>query len=282
MHRVAAAAALLAVALGCGGLGRSVEPRAHLDRVCAALPPVHLPDDLGRVPITGGAAVPPGLVIEVRRDGVLAGGFAAPGDELVEAVRRYLPGGRDPVAVVLVDPELPASAGIDVLVAVREAGIARVAIVGDSGEPWDLPAPPVPELADEVQAELAGADPATRALRLADRMADALIACPGATKVFAAISLAAPAHRCALLAQGLDETLPVCFATHSDRVVTLAQLVLAPAAATRPAVLEVTLDPAGPRIELGAEARWADLVRRLDQERPQTAWLERQLPGRGM
>jgi hypothetical protein len=268
-----AAPAVVAV-LGCGGLAASVAPGDHLRAVCDAQPAVAIPDDLALVPITSGAPVPRGVPIEVRAKGLLVDGRNVAAADLRAEVARSAQLRGERVAVVVVDPELSASSGIEVLVAARDAGLADIAVVGASGEPWDLPPWPDPALAEEVLAELAGQDPATRAVLLAERMQGAVAACPGAADTFAAVAHAAPEQRCPILAVGLDESLPTCLLTDADRVTTLAQVAVTPTRATPPAVLRFTLDPAGAPISMGAEAQWRDVMSELDRRRPATAWLD--------
>lgn len=248
------AVVLVPALLACGGLGASVKPGEHLKQVCEAGGSVsleHVPVKIDRpyVPLE------PGFQVVVGPYDIRAGfQFAQEAAELKPALER-----EDRILLELA-PDTASSKVLDVLRASHAAGVKTVDLIVASNEQVQLPPYPDPDYGLTFQARLHGLDASQRAVLGAQEIEGLIRLCPWAQEVFAAVASASPDSRCELVAYGLQEALPICLATDSDKVVTAVQVVSQPSSEWRPTALTLKLTDDGEPLEVPAGATWKDLA----------------------
>ena len=260
------------LALACG-LGASVPIRAHLEQVCAVSGAFPIPPGLDLVPLDLPASeARPGAILELRLDELRVDGGTVRSDldQRLSSAKARSTGG--PTAL-LVEAEVPAALVLEVLDALQAAGMSEVSLVGWSNQVVELPPFPDPELGAELTGALAALSPEERVMHVVEAMTTEVRLCPGAQEVFGAVATGTPDARCAMIAVGLDEALPMCPLTDADRVMTLVQATVQPPDPRRPVGVPVALDPAAPPLAVPATMPWRELLPRWARTEPRPGWL---------
>lgn len=286
MHRAIAPITGL-LALGCGGLGLSGdEVHALLDPACAA--PAVSPPDLALVELDQPpATLHWGPQVALLADGTVRAS-GAPVDDLAAALAAFAADaasvgerlGRPPERELqlAVEATVPVERVIDVLGQSASAGLDDVVLVGFSTTPLTVPAPPDPELAARVRAELDALPPSDRVMRLSALVSDAIAWCPGAISTFSGVANADPDSKCRIMAMGLAESLPSCPLTDPDTVLTLFVVAVTPQpqryAATARIAAAPASDPTGPDVlRVAPGAAWRDVLPRIASSPTPVRWL---------
>ncbi|MEZ4320579.1 MAG: hypothetical protein R3F61_24065 [Myxococcota bacterium] len=255
--RFGAVAVVVGFALACGGV--SVEPRAHLEQVCAAAGSVFVVGPLVTVdlPKTDPSAL---AIVEIEPGGAtFEGGLSD--QALTEAVERARSvaqySGQEVVVALAIAPETPIDTVWAALTEVHDLGVTGVELLFHTSQALSVPPYPDPAYAADLKSRISSVDAPTRMMKVAEEMESLVTLCPGAQMTFQAIANASPESKCVLMAAGLGESLPSCPLTSGDKVVTLAQIITEPGPDGPITAVSITLDPGAEPFALG-EGTWAD------------------------
>ncbi len=267
--------------LACGS-SPSVAPRAHLKPYCD-LPTGLAPPQLewaGPLPGDTPAQSPPGLyrdftqpnplndlrvdwgrtpsVLVTASGAIEVDGQTVPLDALPKAITNAQEARESEfrsmgvytldVLSVVADARAPSAAVAGVLAAAGRANLRFARLLVSSAQPHTLLTAPDPARADAMRKTLLTTFPDQRGMISAVAVEDALRFCPGKQKLLDAWAMAAPEHKCELLAVGLEEVLPYCPLTDADAVISIAQVIYEPITPNQPAHFVVGLqgDPPAP------------------------------------
>jgi hypothetical protein len=253
---------LLAPLVACGGA--PISASAHLTPTCELAMRDNLQLELPPVDLAARPADP-----TLRASRVTLTADAVAGPEPVEAVYeawsayvRTAPPPSEGPTLIVAEAAVPAAA-VALLVKLAFEDGRAVALAADSSTALGWPAWADPAVADATLSRVGAAPPDARLPLIAQEFSQAAAWCPAVTQVFQAVAMAPPESKCTLLAVGLDEALPTCVFTSGPKVVTLAQLLVAPdPVSKRPTSVRLSFDPAAAPLDLGGGA-WREAAARI-------------------
>lgn len=266
--RLVPLALVLGLLLACGRAPDEAL-RAELSAMCEAPGPILPPEGITLVQVEG-EPVAPRLAnrVVVGSSELQIDGARVPLEELAEAMAERVAQARElealtdhalQPALLFVDASVPAARLAGVLGALHSAGMHELQLVAQSSTPWPPPTYANEALAEHLIAELSDLPHAERRATLAARTAENVSWCPATANVFSAVAAASPEQRCALLAHGLSETLPRCWLTRKEEVLTFLQLMSAPQSETQPTAQTLQLDPTTEPLQVAPDLPLSEL-----------------------